>query len=615
MGNVARLLLLGIGQVAVVAGAVMAGQFAAWDALGADSGPSALIALVLAFVIPAWVLAPVAGRVAALGSRQILMRWASMFLAVVGVPFLFVQGAWLVWWFLVSVGLAFVLPLRASFLGVAARAVHASFPRLITVGIFYTFAASFLGWILGLLLWRLEGPGLPLSVGYAVGLFALGLATTLVSPFPGDGAADAPRTQSLPSLFRQLSQAPTFRWGLPTGALIRGGVLALAAWLLFGPAGSTSSATPLHMITLFLYGAGAATLLTSILYHPRRLLGVLPFALTAAAIVLFLQAASEDPLGYLPALGWITGFLLPPLQNALFMELEDHEHLPAEFLRRACDFAAAGFWGLAFYILNVGAGLSVSWILLLVALATLTAAIASWYFRKRDAFELLMELPVMLMYRFRSTGPGLAAFPRRGPAVVIANHACWLDPIFLGKALPRKIIPMMTSLFYDLPGMRWFFEHFIEAIRVESNTYRRDVPELLEAVAALDRGEILVIFPEGSMRRRQEQWLKQFGQGVVHILRERPDTPVFTVWIEGNFGSFFSYFNGPPTKNKKKDFRYNIEVAVAAPQKIDPALLEDLREARTYLMQAVIDTRGLLGLEVPPLQRDIGTKEEKEGAL
>jgi 1-acyl-sn-glycerol-3-phosphate acyltransferase len=71
----------------------------------------------------------------------------------------------------------------------------------------------------------------------------------------------------------------------------------------------------------------------------------------------------------------------------------------------------------------------------------------------------------------------------------------------------------------------------VHAIRVEASGFRREAPELREAVAALDRGEAVILFPEGGMRRREEQPLRHFGQGVWHILKDRPQTPVVVCWI------------------------------------------------------------------------------------
>jgi 1-acyl-sn-glycerol-3-phosphate acyltransferase len=137
----------------------------------------------------------------------------------------------------------------------------------------------------------------------------------------------------------------------------------------------------------------------------------------------------------------------------------------------------------------------------------------------------------------------------------------------------------------------------VRAIRVERSAFRREAPELQEAIAALDRGECVAIFPEGFLKRRADQGLRQFGQGVWRILRERPTVPVIVCWIEGGWGSYTSYYNGPPTVNKRLDWWRPIAVAIGEPQVLDPALLEDQRATRSYLMRTCLEQRNYLGLE------------------
>src|SRR5439155_24271999 len=139
------------------------------------------------------------------------------------------------------------------------------------------------------------------------------------------------------------------------------------------------------------------------------------------------------------------------------------------------------------------------------------------------------------------------AAPMRGPVIVIANHCAWLDPIWLAKAIPFQMRPMMTARFFDLPIIRWLMRRVFYAIRVPETTCRREAPEIQEAIAALDAGMSVLIFPEGWLKRKEEQSLRRFGQGIYQILREKPRTPVIACWIEGNWGSYTSFFNGPPT--------------------------------------------------------------------
>ena len=165
--------------------------------------------------------------------------------------------------------------------------------------------------------------------------------------------------------------------------------------------------------------------------------------------------------------------------------------------------------------------------------------------------------------------------------LVIANHASYLDPLWLAKILPRRVTPMMTSAFYDLPVLHWLMTAIVKAIRVEVSTFRREAPELKEGIAALDRGECLVLFPEGMLRRRDDRPVRTFGQGVWHILKERPTTPVVACWIEGGWRSYFSYYNGPPMTNKKLDWWRRIDIAFLDPQVVDPCILADQRRTRS----------------------------------
>src|SRR5262249_363652 len=160
----------------------------------------------------------------------------------------------------------------------------------------------------------------------------------------------------------------------------------------------------------------------------------------------------------------------------------------------------------------------------------------------RPLFEMSCEPILWLMYRVEGRGPGLANFPRTGPCLVLANHACWLDPLFLAKVLPRPVTPMMTARFYDLPLIR----RPLAASRGPGKAVRKDPRDVRGGSAAPDRGGCGVVFPEGSLRRSEDRILRRFGQGIWQTLQARPDTPVFACWIDGAWGSYTSYCNGRP---------------------------------------------------------------------
>jgi 1-acyl-sn-glycerol-3-phosphate acyltransferase len=183
-----------------------------------------------------------------------------------------------------------------------------------------------------------------------------------------------------------------------------------------------------------------------------------------------------------------------------------------------------------------------------------------------------------------------------GPLLIIANHVSYLDPLLLGKNVPRRMTPMMLSVFYDMPIIHWIMVHIIQAIRVPEARMRREAPELNEAIAVLRAGGCVLIFPEAILRRTEEVILRPFGQGIWRILQEVPNTPVVACWIEGGWGSYYSYRNGPPMKNKPKDWWRRIEVVFAEPEVLSPEMLADREGTRNYLRQKVLECRQHLGV-------------------
>jgi 1-acyl-sn-glycerol-3-phosphate acyltransferase len=331
-----------------------------------------------------------------------------------------------------------------------------------------------------------------------------------------------------------------------------------------------------------------AALLPFLYWAPYRALGIVPYAAIGwTAVVAHGVYWHEWP-------GWAHGLALGLIVGALARGRRG-EGTPQEL---AGLLAAVGVgFGLAKVFLDRGRPFdALEWFLFVLA-----AGLVGWSWVRffRPAFEMTLEPVAWVLYAIRGAGPGLDEFPRTGPCLVIANHACWFDPLFLAKVIPRPITPMMTARFYDLPIMQRLMVAF-GVIRVPEKALRKDAPELQEAIAALDRGECVVIFPEGYLRRTEDRPLRRFGQGVWQILKARPNTPVFAAWVEGGWGSYTSYANGAPTKNKKKDFRHPIGVGMSAAITVPPELLNEHLNTRVYLMNLVSDARQHLELEPLP---------------
>jgi 1-acyl-sn-glycerol-3-phosphate acyltransferase len=351
-------------------------------------------------------------------------------------------------------------------------------------------------------------------------------------------------------------------------------------------------------------GMALGSLFAALQQHPRRLLGFVPPGATGLTITLMVAASTDLPSDLLyAAFGFMVGLVNFPLSVTYQIVLPPNARANGMAIRIIIDYLVAALAAVIVFWSIYYAAVLPTTLIWLIAVVTLVVTLASWWIFRREAVEATLEVVFLVLYRIRVAGPGVDTFPMRGPVIVVANHSGYLDPMWLAKVIPRSLIPMMTSYFFDVPALRWAMVYLADAIRVEYGVFRREVPELQTAVGVLDAGKCLVIFPEGRLRRTEEQPLRLFGQGIWHILRDRPNTPVVVCWIEGGWGSFFSYYKGPPTKNKPFDIRHPIGVAVGAPHVLDKAVLADHLQTRQYLMEQCAAARTYLGLEPVKFQQ------------
>ncbi len=280
---------------------------------------------------------------------------------------------------------------------------------------------------------------------------------------------------------------------------------------------------------------------------------------------------------------------------------------------------------LALLLTDIGAGVAIAagigfrrlaetgtadWLLVALAIVAFILFLKLYF---REFAELIHEIAFIPLYRFDIRGPGRWSVPTRGPTLTIANHAAYFDPLFLCKGLSlSRIRAMMISTFLDRPFLKWLAGDVYGAIRVPENPgFRRQAPELDEAIAALKNGEHVMIFPEAWLRRKEDQPIRRFAQGVYRILSAVPDAVVIPCWIETSWGSYLSFKNGPPTRNKKFDVWFKVQYAIGDPVILPREMLADQIATRRHLMELVVITRTYLGLPPHPLPA-FGSKEEEE---
>ena len=135
-------------------------------------------------------------------------------------------------------------------------------------------------------------------------------------------------------------------------------------------------------------------------------------------------------------------------------------------------------------------------------------------------------------YDFRVEG--LENVPKEGALIIAGNHLSNADPPAIGAfiGLVRDSRFMAKKELFEIPVMGWFFRR-CGYISVDRQRTIGDFGALEGAIEALQRGESIVMFPEGTRSKTGKPQKPTSGIG---FLVYKTEAPVLPVKIEGTFG-------------------------------------------------------------------------------
>jgi 1-acyl-sn-glycerol-3-phosphate acyltransferase len=131
---------------------------------------------------------------------------------------------------------------------------------------------------------------------------------------------------------------------------------------------------------------------------------------------------------------------------------------------------------------------------------------------------------------------GREKLPVKGPAIITANHNSHLDALVLMSLYPlasiHKVRPVAAADYFTRNRFLNWASHYCLDIVPFDRSGHADKEQLFAGChQALDKGDILILFPEGS--RGTPEKISKIKKGLFYLAKDRRDTQITPVVIYG----------------------------------------------------------------------------------
>lgn len=126
--------------------------------------------------------------------------------------------------------------------------------------------------------------------------------------------------------------------------------------------------------------------------------------------------------------------------------------------------------------------------------------------------------------------------PGQRQRIYYANHTSHGDFILIfaclrAKEWERTAAVAGADYWHAGPIRRFVADHLLRTVLVERNWVERSQDPISTMLAALDQGQSLILFPEGTRNMTDERLLR-FKSGLFNLVAARPDIELIPCWIE-----------------------------------------------------------------------------------
>ena len=296
------------------------------------------------------------------------------------------------------------------------------------------------------------------------------------------------------------------------------------------------SGLPLMMLSI---GIGLGARLVGVLSQSHVEYGLIPLGATGVAVILsslgLFAPGLATTLALMVILGASSALIFVPLNALIQWRAPNDRRGSVIAFENTCVFT-----GILMGSLGDGAlaNLGVSTTGIFLATAAFTVLGTGWalWLLPDALLRVILVVLTNSLYRLRIVGH--EHVPATEGALLVPNHVSFIDGFLLIASLDRPVRFVVDSQYAEQPLLRPFMK-LLGVIPISSHGGLRVVLRALrDAGSAIDKGELVCIFPEGQITRTGT--LLPFRRGFERIIKGKT-APIIPVHLDRVWGSIFSF--------------------------------------------------------------------------
>jgi len=322
----------------------------------------------------------------------------------------------------------------------------------------------------------------------------------------------------------------------------------------------TWSGIPLTFLSV---GIGLGAMVVTRLSRSRVEYGLVPlgaFGVFVTLLILGLMRPSvSGTLALMLILGLASAHIFIPLNALIQWRSPDDRRGSVIALANTCVFTGILLGSLSGGTMAT-AGLSTASIFLATATITATGTLWALWLLPNAFLRLVLVIVTNSLYRLRIVGH--EHVPTSGGALLVPNHVSFIDGFLVIASLDRPVRFVVDAQYAHQPLFKPFM-NMLGVIPISSHGGLRVILRALrEAGSAIDKGELVCLFPEGQITRTGT--LLPFRRGFERIMKGK-SAPIIPVHLDRVWGSIFSFNHGRFLSKMPERIPYPVTVSFGNP--------------------------------------------------